>query len=200
MTKILMMTVTRMNKTGLLIVVSGPSGVGKGTVLKKLMQDNPSIVPSVSATTREPRPEDKEGVTYFFKTPEQFKKMIENGEFMEWAVFSENYYGTPLRYVNNNLNQGKDVLLEIDVQGALNLMERYPDAVYIFIAPESIEVLRERLTKRNTETPEEIEKRISAADWELSKKDCYDHVVINRVVDDTANEILNILNQRRDQL
>lgn len=200
MTKILMMMVTRMNKTGLLIVVSGPSGVGKGTVLKKLMQDNPYIVPSVSATTRKPRPEDKEGVTYFFKTPEQFKNMIDNGEFMEWAIFSENYYGTPLQYVNNNLNQGKDVLLEIDVQGALNLMERYPDAVYIFIAPESIQVLRERLTGRNTETPEEIEKRISAADWELSKKDCYDHVVINRVVDDTADEILNILNQRREQL
>lgn len=187
-----------MNKKGLLIVVSGPSGVGKGTVLKKLLSDNSDIVPSISATTRAPRSGDVEGETYFFKSVDEFQKMIDNDEFMEWAVYNDNYYGTPVKYVNEKLDEGKDVLLEIDVQGALNLQEKYPSAVYIFIAPENIDVLRERLTGRNTETPEEIEERINAAKWELTKKDKYNHVVINKIVEDTSNEILSILNKRRD--
>lgn len=173
--------------------MSGPSGVGKGTVLKKLLDENPTIVPSVSVTTRKPRDIDIEGVNYFFKSVDEFKNMIDKGEFMEWAVFNDNYYGTPIEYVNQNLDKGNDVLLEIDVQGALNLMKNYSSAVYIFIAPESKEVLRERLMKRNTETPEEIEKRIAASDWELSQKDKYDHIVVNRVVENTTEEILNII-------
>ena len=104
--------------------------------------------------------------------------MIDNNEFMEWAVYNDNYYGTPVKYVNEKLDEGKDVLLEIDVQGALNLQEKYPSAVYIFIAPENIDVLRERLIGRNTETPEEIEDRINAAKWELTKKDKYDYVEV----------------------
>ena len=103
--------------------MSGPSGVGKGTVLKKLLDENPTIVPSVSVTTRKPRDIDIEGVTYFFKSVDEFKNMIDKGEFMEWAVFNDNYYGTPIEYVNQNLDKGNDVLLEIDVQGALNLMK-----------------------------------------------------------------------------
>ena len=183
-----------MNKRGLLIVVSGPSGVGKGTVLKKLLADNSDIVPSISATTRAPRNGDIEGETYFFKSVDEFKRMIDNNEFMEWAVYNDNYYGTPVKYVNEKLDEGKDVLLEIDVQGALNLQEKYPSAVYIFIAPENIDVLRERLIGRNTETPEEIEDRINAAKWELTKKDKYDYVVVNKIVEDASDEILSILN------
>ncbi len=189
-----------MTKKGLLIVVSGPSGVGKGTVLKKLRADNPGIVPSISATTRTPRKEDKEGVTYFFKTKDDFERMIENGEFMEWAVYNGNYYGTPIRYVNDNISKGRDVLLEIDVQGALKLMEKYPNAVYIFIAPESTDVLRERLRRRGSETPEEIEKRVAASEWELSQKEKYDYVVINKIVKDAADEILNIINNAKGEI
>ncbi|HIV85874.1 MAG TPA: guanylate kinase [Candidatus Monoglobus merdigallinarum] len=189
-----------MNKKSLLIVISGPSGVGKGTVIKKLLSDNPDIIPSISVTTRKPRDIDVEGVTYFFRSREQFKDMIDNGELLEWAVYNGNYYGTPRKYVSDSLNDGKDVLLEIDVQGALNLMENYPSAVYIFIAPENTQVLKERLEKRSTESPEEIQRRVEAADWELSKKDLYDNIVINRVVDDAADEILSILNKRRNSL
>ena len=178
---------------GLLIVVSGPSGVGKGTVLKKLRSTNTNIVPSISATTREPRNEDTEGVTYFFKTVEQFKEMIDSGEFMEWAVFNGNYYGTPLKYVNDNLSAGRDVLLEIDVQGALKLRENNVDGVYIFIAPENIQVLRDRLHGRGTETEEQIENRVKAAEWELTQKGKYDYVVVNRVVEDAAKEIESII-------
>lgn len=196
--KTLKTAVMTMNKRGLLIVVSGPSGVGKGTVLKKLLADNSDIVPSISATTRAPRNGDIEGKTYFFKSVDEFKKMIDNNEFMEWAVYNDNYYGTPVKYVNEKLDEGKDVLLEIDVQGALNLQEKYPSAVYIFIAPENIDVLRERLIGRNTETPEEIEDRINAAKWELTKKDKYDYVVVNKIVEDASDEILSILNKRRD--
>lgn len=189
-----------MTKKGLLIVVSGPSGVGKGTVLKKLRSENPGIVPSISATTREPRDEDTEGVTYFFKTKDGFERMIENGEFMEWAVYNGNYYGTPIKYVNDNIGKGRDVLLEIDVQGALKLMENYSEAVYIFIAPENTDVLRKRLTGRGSETPEEIEKRVAAAEWELSQKEKYDYVVVNRIVEDAAGEILNIINNAKGEI
>ena len=187
-----------MNK-GLLIIVSGPSGVGKGTVLKELRAKNPNIVPSISATTREPRNEDTEGVTYFFKTESEFKKMIDRGEFMEWAIFSGNYYGTPREYVEKNLNEGRDVLLEIDVQGALKLMESGAEGAYIFIAPENLDVLRQRLRGRGTETEDEIERRVKAAEWELKQKDKYDYIVVNRVVRDAADEIENIIKQSKQK-
>ncbi len=189
-----------MNKNSLLIVMSGPSGVGKGTICKELLSENDDIVLSVSATTRQPRPEDTDGVTYYFKTKDEFEKMIEDNEFMEWAKYNENYYGTPKKPVNEHLQNGKDVILEIDAQGAMNLMSKYPDAVYIFIAPENTDVLYERLRKRGSENEAEIEKRIKAAEWEISQKDKYDHVVVNKVVDDAAKEIINIIGQRRDKL
>lgn len=189
-----------MNKNSLLIVMSGPSGVGKGTICKKLLSENDDIVLSVSATTRQPRPEDTDGVTYYFKTKDEFEKMIEDNEFMEWAKYNENYYGTPKKPVNEHLQNGRDVILEIDAQGAMNLMSKYPDAVYIFIAPENTDILYERLRKRGSENEAEIEKRVKAAEWEISQKDKYDHVVVNKVVDDAAKEIINIIGQRRDKL
>lgn len=189
-----------MNNKSLLIVMSGPSGVGKGTICKKLLSENENMTLSVSATTRQPRDEDVDGVTYYFKNTEEFKAMIENDEFMEWAKYNENYYGTPKKPVYDQLRNGKDVILEIDAQGALNLKEKYPDAVYIFIAPENTDVLYTRLRGRGSENETEIEKRVKAAEWELSQKDKYDHIVINKVVDDAACEIVNIINQRRDKL
>ncbi|MCI5892597.1 MAG: guanylate kinase [Clostridiales bacterium] len=189
-----------MNNKSLLIVLSGPSGVGKGTVCKKLLSENPNIKLSVSATTRKPRSEDIDGVTYYFKTEDEFKKMIDNDEFMEWAVYNSKYYGTPKKPVYDCLEHGNDVILEIDVQGALNLKNKYPDAVYIFIAPENTEVLYDRLRNRGTESEEEIERRVKAAQWELGQKDKYDHIVINKVVEDAADDIINIINTRRNAL
>ncbi len=189
-----------MNNNSLLIVLSGPSGVGKGTICKKLLSERPNIKLSISATTRSPRPEDTDGVTYYFKTEDEFKRMIENDEFMEWAVYNNKYYGTPKKAVFDQLENGYDVILEIDAQGALNLKEKYPEAVYIFIAPENTDVLYERLRTRGTESEDEIERRVKAAQWELSQKDKYDHIVINKVVDDAALDIINIINTRRNAL
>ena len=186
-------------KNGLLIIVSGPSGVGKGTVLKELRNADPNIVPSISATTRKPRKGETDGVNYFFKTESEFDLMIERGEFMEWAVFSGNKYGTPRAYVSDNLSSGRDVLLEIDVQGALKLMNDGAEGIYIFIAPESLDVLRERLRGRGTEDEAEVERRVKAAEWELTQKDKYDYVVINRVVSDAAAEIENIIRKSKKQ-
>ena len=134
-----------MNK-GRLIVLSGPSGVGKGTLVKRLLAEYGKLCLSVSATTREPRTEDTEGVTYYFKTKDEFCRMIEEGKFLEWAVYNGNYYGTPIAPVEEKLNLGYDVLLEIEVQGAINVMERFPDAVYIRGATAALTVERLNIT------------------------------------------------------
>lgn len=189
-----------MNNKTLLIVMSGPSGVGKGTICAKLMEDNKNIALSVSATTRQPRDGEIDGVTYYFKTVENFKDMIKNDAFMEWAKYNENYYGTPKDPVLEHFKRGRDVILEIDAQGALNLKNKYPNAIYIFIAPENTEVLYERLRKRGTENEAEIERRVKAAQWELSQMDKYDHVVVNKVVDDAVEEIQSIIKRRREEL
>lgn len=178
---------------GKLIVMSGPSGVGKGTVVKRLLSECDNLRLSVSATTRAPRTEDKEGVTYFFKTESEFKNMIDTDSFLEWAVYNGNYYGTPIAPVMKQLDDGLDVILEIDVQGALNVMNKFKDAVYIFIAPPSVDTLKERLEGRGSESPEEIEKRVKAAESELDKKDKYDYVVINDVLDKAVENVKNII-------
>ena len=165
---------------GKLLVVSGPSGVGKGTVIKELFSMSDDFCYSISATTRYKRDYETDGVEYFFKTKEQFEEMIAGGKMLEYAVYNGEYYGTPADYVNNMLEKGKNVILEIEVQGALKVKEIRPEAVMVFIAPESKEILRERLTGRGTESKEIIENRIAIAEKELRFCTEYDYITINR--------------------
>lgn len=188
-----------MANKGILLVISGPSGVGKGTICKQILADDPNIRLSVSATTRAPRDEDREGVTYYFKTREEFAQMIENNEFLEWATYNGNNYGTPAAPVMEQLEQGRDVLLEIDVQGALHVKKNFPQGLYIFIAPPDKSALLERLKNRGTESEEEILRRVSAAERELALEAEYDHVVVNDVLEDAVRELKNLIAQKKNE-
>ena len=187
-----------MSKKGTLFVISGPSGVGKGTVCEEVFKDKDalSLSFSISATTRKPRPIDQEGGTYFFKTREEFESMIENGAFLEWAVYNENYYGTPLAPVEEKLNAGINVILEIEVQGALQVKKNFPSGVLIFIAPPDLETLYRRLQGRATESEEEISRRVAAAEWEMAQQSNYDYVIINDVLEDTVQSVKDIIQAR----
>jgi guanylate kinase len=174
----------KQNRKGLLLVVSGPAGVGKGTVNLSLISRNSDIRMSVSATTRAPRPGEINGVHYFFKTEEEFQKMIESGAFLEYMrVFNMHYYGTPKSFVEQELAEGRSVILEIDVQGAMRVKAAYPDAVLIFIAPPSMSELKSRLIHRGTESSEAIERRFETAFQELEYVNRYDYVVVNDILD-----------------
>ena len=178
---------------GLLVVLSGPSGSGKGTVLKQAMQQNDNIEISVSVTTRAPREGEIDGVNYYFSTREVFQKRLDEGGFLEWAEFCGNFYGTPRAEIEQRLNEGKDVILEIEVQGAMKVREAFPDAVLIFNLPPSLEELKKRLTGRKTESPEVVEKRLNTAAWELSQAGKYDYIIVNDNVETAANAFLSIL-------
>lgn len=180
-----------MNK-GLLIIVSAPSGCGKGTILAEILKDK-NFHYSVSATTRQPRPEDTDGVTYYFYTKEQFEEMIKNGGMLEYASYCGNYYGTPFQTVEDKRCEGKDVILEIEVQGALKVMERYPDALSVFILPPSLKELRRRLDKRGTEPPEVIDKRVAQADREIRFAKNYRYIMMNAELDDAVNDLKAII-------
>ncbi len=181
-------------KKGLLIVVSGPAGVGKGTVDAALMAKHPEIKMSVSATTRAPRPGEIEGVHYFFKTKEEFDAMVEQNAFLEYMhVFGMNYYGTPKAFVEAERSKGNHVILEIDVQGAMKVKEACPDAVLVFIAPPSLKILKDRLVGRGTETQESIDVRTATALEELKKLPDYDYMVVNDVVDEAVCDMEAIL-------
>ena len=172
------------NRKGLLLVISGPAGVGKGTINLSLISRNSDIRMSVSATTRQPRPGEIDGVHYFFKTEEEFQKMIESGAFLEYMrVFNTHYYGTPKSFVEQELAEGRSVILEIDVQGAMRVKAAYPDAVLIFIAPPSMSELKSRLIHRGTESSEAIERRFETAFQEMELVDRYDYVVVNDILD-----------------
>ena len=185
-------------RNGLLLVVSGPSGVGKGTLVKALMDRNSRIRMSVSATTRAPRPGEIEGVHYFFKTEEEFKTMVERDEFLEYMhVFGSNYYGTPRSFVEQQLANGYDVILEIDVNGAMNVKRSFPDAVLIFITAPSMSEIKSRLIGRGTETMEQVEKRFATAFEEIKMIPHYDYVIVNDVVDVAVHHMEAILEAER---
>lgn len=176
-------------KQGKLFVITGPSGVGKGTVLNKFFENNRDIIFSISATTRKPRPNEKDGVNYFFISEEEFKKEIENGDFLEWANYSGNYYGTKKSYVLKKINEGYDVLLEIETQGAGKIMEKFPDAVTIFITPPDIEELEKRLRGRKTEDEESIKKRLDKMREEMRVAQKYKYSILNDEVENALNKL-----------
>ncbi|MFB9762246.1 guanylate kinase [Ectobacillus funiculus] len=182
------------SERGLLIVLSGPSGVGKGTVRKALFnQEDIQFQYSVSATTRNPREGEVNGVDYFFKMREEFERMIANNELLEWAEFVGNYYGTPIAYVEQTLQQGKDVFLEIEVQGALQVKKAFPEGVFIFLAPPSLSELKSRIVGRGTETEDVIHNRLTVAKEEIEMMDAYDYVVENDEVQLACDRIKAIV-------
>ncbi|PYI54354.1 guanylate kinase [Paenibacillus flagellatus] len=178
---------------GLLIVLSGPSGVGKGTVCSMLRKLAPELVYSVSATTRSPRAGEVDGVNYFFKTKEQFRSMIERDELLEWAEYVGNYYGTPRSFVNDTIRAGKDIILEIEVQGAMKVKQKFPEGVFIFLMPPSLGELKNRIVTRGTETDDSIRSRMSVAVDEIKLLEHYDYAVVNDQVESACARIRSII-------
>lgn len=178
-----------MKKQGTLVVVSGFAGTGKGTVMKELLRRYDSYALSISATTRNPRPGEVDGREYFFKTIEEFEQMIEKNEFVEYACYVGNYYGTPKKYVQEQLEAGKDVILEIEIQGALNIKSQFPNALLLFIAPPSADVLKARLVGRGTESEDVIEQRLARAVEESKGIENYDYLVVNDDLDECVETV-----------
>ena len=176
---------------GLLIVISGPSGAGKGTICSNIRGEMPNLVYSVSMTTREPRVGEKEGINYFFRTKEEFESLLSENAFLEYAKVYDNYYGTPKQHVMNLLDEGKSVLLEIDIQGAMQVKERFSDAVFIYIVPPSLTELSERLHNRGTDAKEVIDKRLSCSELALAHR--YDYIVVNDDLEDASLKVASIL-------
>lgn len=182
-----------LNRKGLLLVVSGPSGAGKGTICKALLNKNDQIKLSVSATTRKPRNGEVHGVNYFFIEKEEFKTMISNGEFLEYAQIYDNFYGTPKAAIIECLENGQDVVLEIEMQGAKQIKEVYPEGVFIFVLPPSLEELKSRIVGRGTETQEEIEKRFSCAFEEINQIVNYDYFIVNEDIEKSVSDVESII-------
>lgn len=187
-----------MDNKGRLVVISGFSGAGKGTLMKALMEQyGQSYFLSVSATTRSPRPGEQDGVSYFFVTREKFEAMIAEDAFIEYAQYVNNYYGTPKAYVEEQLNLGKNVILEIEIQGALKIKEKYPDALLMFVTAPDAQSLHDRLVGRQTETPEVIEARLSRACEEAQGIEQYDYLVINDTVDNAVTLLNRLIGDER---
>ena len=182
-----------MNRQGILIVVSGFSGSGKGTIMKELLKRYDNYALSISATTRKPREGEAEGREYFFKTREEFEKMIAKDELIEYARYVNNYYGTPKAYVEEQLAVGRDVILEIELQGALKIKDRFPDALLLFVTPPSAKELKRRLVSRGTETGEVIEQRMKRAVEESEGMESYDYYVVNDVLDTCVEDVHRII-------
>ena len=182
-----------MLKKGRLFVISGSSGVGKGTLISLLLKDNKNIMLSISHTTRNPREGEVDGVNYFFRTKEEFLKSVEEDAFLEWAQYSDNYYGTKKKFVERKLSEGMDLILEIDTQGALKVKEKMPEAILIFILPPSLKDLEARLRGRHTETEEAIQKRLNFVEQEMQKSELYDYKIINDDLQSALNKLKGII-------
>lgn len=178
---------------GVLVVVSGFSGAGKGTVMKRLLEKYDNYALSISVTTRKPRPGEEDGREYFFRTKEEFEKYIEDDALIEYAQYVDNYYGTPRFYVEEQLAAGKDVILEIEIQGAMKVKEKNPEAVLVFVTPPTVEELKRRLTERGTETPEVIAERLVRASEEAEGMHNYDYLLLNDVLEDCVDELHQII-------
>lgn len=180
-------------KKGLLIVLSGPSGVGKGTVCKALLKKTNDLTYSVSATTREPRAGEVNGVNYFFKSREEFMQMIEEDRLLEYAEYVGNYYGTPCDFVEQKLAEGRDVILEIEVQGAMKVKEKFPNGIFIFLLPPSLDELKDRIRGRGTEQEHVIDSRMNVAVEEIALMENYDYAVVNDEIDLACKRIESII-------
>src|SRR5699024_3379789 len=188
---------------GSLFVLSGPSGVGKGTVRQRLFERTNNLKYSISATTRPMRPGEKDGVDYFFKSKSEFKRLIDQNKLLEYAQYVNNYYGTPRKYVKETLASGHDVFLEIEVQGALQVKQNFPEGVFIFLFPPSLEELKKRITSRGTESEDLVSHRLQKANQEINMMDYYDYVVVNDDVDHAVSKIQAIIQSehcRRDRI
>ena len=182
---------------GVLLVVSGPSGAGKGTICSMLREQLPDLGYSVSVTTRQPRTGEVDGVNYFFKTVDEVKEMIAKEELLEYAEVYGNYYGTPRDYVMQQLESGKDVLLEIDIQGALQVKKRFPEGVFVFIVPPSLDELSTRIYKRGTDSEDVIKRRLASAASELTYAAEYDYIIVNDIAEKAADKVLTIMEAER---
>lgn len=185
------------NNKGLLIVVSGPSGAGKDTICHKLIKENSNIWMSVSMTTRKPRPLEKEGVDYFFVSSEDFLNKIKDNTFLEYASYNDNYYGTPKDKVEEKLNEVKDVILVIDINGAINIKKIIPSALFIFIMPPDMETLKNRLIGRKTESKDKVVQRFITAYNEVNNYKKYNYVVVNDKVEDAVNKVKSIIQSEK---
>jgi guanylate kinase len=183
------------NSKGILFIVSAPSGAGKTTIVRRILKEFPHIIYSVSATTRKKRESEIEGLDYFFLSETEFKEKIENDEFAEWEKFYDYYYGTFKKYLDENLQNGRDVLLEIDVKGALVIKDKYPDAAMIFIVPPSSEELANRLKNRQTENEVDLQKRIERAELELRLKDKFDYFIHNVEIENAVNDLKSLIDK-----
>ncbi len=185
------------NTKGKIFVISGPSGVGKGTVVEQVLKKVDNIYLSVSATTRQMREGEKEGVNYFFKTKKEFQEMINSEQFLEWAEFAGDFYGSPKFNINNYLSCGKDVILEIEIQGAKQIKEKCPDSVLIFLAPPSFEALEERLIKRQTESIDKVKIRLKKAKQEMNETKLFHYLVVNDDLKEAVDDVIGVIRAER---
>ena len=183
-----------MKNTKRLIIITGPSGVGKGTIVKDILKKDKNLSLSISATTRAPRKGEKEGEHYYFLSKKKFKQMIKEEMFLEWAEFAGNYYGTPLNFIKEKIDRGIKVILEIEVEGACQVRDKFPDALSIFLLPPNKEELEKRIRNRATDDEESILKRLKRADFEISSSENFDFVLKNFSVEETVSKIFEIIN------